>query len=224
MMRRALAVSVLGHALLAAGLLAWHLHQTPPKPDITPQVEVMLGGGGHPTPQPPTPGPPPQPPHAPATPASTPSPPTPPAPNPPAPDPAASHPPMQAATAAAPSPPPSPEAQAPVRLDPNESGPLGSILDPNQTLLRPAQADTGNRPPDYPPDAVRAGQHGTVTLRLHIAADGTVARAQVAVSSGTPSLDQAAVAGITAWHFKPALRDGVPVPDTIDMAIEFRLP
>ena len=53
---------------------------------------------------------------------------------------------------------------------------------------------------------------------------GRWVQAEVADSSGSPRLDQAALAQIGGWRFHPAARPhGVPVADTIEMAIAFRL-
>jgi protein TonB len=50
-----------------------------------------------------------------------------------------------------------------------------------------------------------------VRLRLLIRVDGTVGRAEVAVASGRPDLDEAAVAAAWGWRFLPATRDGRPI-------------
>jgi protein TonB len=101
---------------------------------------------------------------------------------------------------------------------------MADITDPTHEMLRPATAASGNMPPTYPSDAVRLQQHGRVTLRLHVTADGHVADAEIAISSGFPQLDQAALSSIAEWRFRPAEQGGKPVPDVIEMAVEFRIP
>ncbi len=64
------------------------------------------------------------------------------------------------------------------------------------------------------PGGAAAGQaavRGRVRVRLLVLADGTVAAAEILVSSGDPELDQAARRGLMRWRFLPARRDGVPV-------------
>ena len=78
--------------------------------------------------------------------------------------------------------------------------------------------------PPYPPPARRAGMEGNVTLRLTVLADGHVGEAQVAVSSGHALLDEAAQAWIVGhWTYKPALKDGAPVPSHATALVTFAL-
>jgi periplasmic protein TonB len=84
-------------------------------------------------------------------------------------------------------------------------------------------ARTITRPP-YPPIEKRLGHTGTVSLRLMIAADGTVTDAIVTRSSGYPALDAAAVAWITShWRYKPATRDGQAVTSQANANMKFEL-
>ncbi len=50
-----------------------------------------------------------------------------------------------------------------------------------------------------------------VRLRVLVRADGTVGRVEVAVASGRPELDTAAVDAAKGWRFLPARRDGQAV-------------
>jgi periplasmic protein TonB len=76
-----------------------------------------------------------------------------------------------------------------------------------------------NRPPIYPKDAEMRGQHGEVVLVIHVAETGVATSADVAQTSGVPSLDQAALDAVRKWHFRPALRAGRAVP--FDMPFRF---
>ena len=100
---------------------------------------------------------------------------------------------------------------------------MASLRDHTHDILRQATAQTGNPPPLYPPESVRLKEHGLVTLRLHVTAQGRVSRAEIAVSSGSPRLDQAAIAGMSAWQFHPALQNGRPVADVIELSAAFNL-
>ncbi|KQW97313.1 energy transducer TonB [Massilia sp. Root418] len=64
--------------------------------------------------------------------------------------------------------------------------------------------------PDYPRNAQRNGDTGTVTLALLIGTDGRVADSKVEKSSGFRELDRAAQVGLGLCRFKPATIDGVP--------------
>jgi protein TonB len=214
-MRKGLAVSAGAHGVLAALVVGWALLHRPAPPDTPPQVDILLGGGGTPAPPAAAPQPPPRTPAKPA-PKATPKPPRPAAAGPPA------APPPTPATAQSPATPP-PPTKPPTPVKSGETGPMASLRDPQHDILHPATAETGNPPPLYPAESVRLKEHGLVTLRLHVTAEGTVSAAEVAISSGSPRLDQAAVAGMSAWHFRPALRDGRPVPDVIELSAAFNL-
>lgn len=64
--------------------------------------------------------------------------------------------------------------------------------------------------PDYPSASRRMEEEGTVGLRFLVGADGKVLQSEVAKSSGYKRLDEAARAGLTKCHFKPATVDGKP--------------
>jgi periplasmic protein TonB len=109
-----------------------------------------------------------------------------------------------------------------IRLGDGSGGPAADILD-STGRLRSAKADTGNIPPEYPLEAARRLEQGTVVLRLFIAASGDVSDVIVLHSSGSRSLDQTAADRLRTWHFTPALKDGKPVPDVMDQAVNFTL-
>jgi D-alanyl-D-alanine endopeptidase (penicillin-binding protein 7) len=71
--------------------------------------------------------------------------------------------------------------------------------------------------PVWPLADLRAEHQGAVTLRFLVNADGTVADSEIKKSSGYPSLDEAARAGIAQCRFKPATKDGQPVQDWMHM-------
>ncbi|MRW89262.1 TonB family protein [Duganella sp. FT80W] len=64
--------------------------------------------------------------------------------------------------------------------------------------------------PDYPKNALRNGDTGTVMLAFLIGSDGKVADSRIEKSSGFRELDRAAQAGLTLCKFKPGTVDGVP--------------
>lgn len=71
-----------------------------------------------------------------------------------------------------------------------------------------ANAD-GCAKPDYPINAARNGDTGTVTLALLVGADGRVQDARVQKTSGHRELDRAALNALSLCQFKPAMNNGV---------------
>ena len=227
----ALLASIWLHAtILAAVLLRPHPADDAAKdPETRASVELVVGNDAPQQPTPTSQPPPPPPPAAPPSPLPDPEPaplpapealpaPGPPALGPPALGPPALGPPSLGPPEIVPPPPPVPPA---VNLGGDEPGRPAEFAVDDKTLRR-ATADTGNKTPIYPAEAVRRHEQGLVTLRLHIAADGHVAAIDLLSSSGSRSLDDAASAQLATWHFKPALQDGLPVADVLDIGINFR--
>jgi periplasmic protein TonB len=78
----------------------------------------------------------------------------------------------------------------------------------------------------YPPTARRLGQEGLVAVALCVGPDGKLSKAPtVAKSSGTASLDEAAVrfANATSGHWKPATEEGKPVEKCSQLPVRFTL-
>ncbi len=76
--------------------------------------------------------------------------------------------------------------------------------------------------PVYPEEYRRARVAGIVILELAITETGAVEQVGVLKSIG-PGLDMAAVKAVRQWTFKPATRDGKPVPILFNLTINFRL-
>lgn len=78
--------------------------------------------------------------------------------------------------------------------------------------------------PAYPPASRRAGEAGSVVVSVLVGTDGRVADAGIARSSGFERLDGAAIRQAkTAWRFRPATRDGVPVESRHQITVTFVL-
>jgi protein TonB len=230
----AAAIAVLAHvlavlAILAAQRLSPHPAAVPPLAQDPPTIEMVedqnrYAGGSKPTPP------------------ATPTPPAPPAPPAPpkqagAPDPSDQQPPAPA-TADETTPPdakksPDPQQQAPsptpqaqqqqpeVALDPADGLGYGHQDDPH---IIPASPDShANKMPPYPRAAGRRGEEGSVQMLVRIAADGSVEGIDVAVSSGYPDLDETATRAVSHWHFRPAIRDGVPVPTQMMQVFNYHI-
>jgi protein TonB len=67
------------------------------------------------------------------------------------------------------------------------------------------------KPPRYPVESRRKHEQGTVVLSLIVGLDGAVESINVAQSSGSSRLDNAARDAVKGWRWKPILRSGQPV-------------
>jgi protein TonB len=101
----------------------------------------------------------------------------------------------------------------------------GTDSDSNAEVLAgrvlPAMPDDRfrNRPPPYPLEAEIAGEAGEVVVIIHVSAYGVATGADLEQSSGSASLDQAALTAVRKWHFHPAMKEGQAVP--FDMPFRF---
>lgn len=115
--------------------------------------------------------------------------------------------------APAPAPPPAPVAAM-------ASAPLPSPPPP----MPPRPVDYLNNPkPTYPALSRRLGEEGSVHLRVLVNADGSVARLEMAKSSGHPRLDRSAMETVPSWKFVPAQQGGKPIADWVTVPIQFTL-
>jgi protein TonB len=74
-------------------------------------------------------------------------------------------------------------------------------------------------PPKYPKAALMNEETGTVALMFLISPDGKVTDSKIDKSSGSKSLDKAALNAFTQCKFKPGTKDGKP--DTLWAKVEF---
>jgi TonB family protein len=88
------------------------------------------------------------------------------------------------------------------------------------TFTRAVLLNTGR--PQYNEQARQNYTQGVVIMWLSIGADGEVK--QVRVTKGLPDgLNEQAIATAMKLKFKPATRDGVAVPSTLNMTVDFNL-
>lgn len=80
-----------------------------------------------------------------------------------------------------------------------------------------------NPAPLYPLASRRAGEEGTVTLRVRVAPDGLATSVEVERSSGSPHLDAAALEAVKGWRFTPARRGADAVESWMLVPVVFRL-
>ncbi len=77
--------------------------------------------------------------------------------------------------------------------------------------------------PAYPRSARLAGIEGVVRLRLRLDAEGRLEEAHVALSSGSPALDEAALSAARASRYAPSRLGSRGVPAETEATYRFRL-
>jgi len=80
-----------------------------------------------------------------------------------------------------------------------------------------------NPSPQYPQAARRAGEQGTVMLRVLVKRDGLPDRVEVEKSSGSTRLDAAARDTVWGWRFVPARLGDDPIESWVLVPVVFRL-
>jgi len=80
-----------------------------------------------------------------------------------------------------------------------------------------------NPAPRYPLAARRAGEQGTVTLKVRVTSEGLPERVEVEKTSGSSRLDAAALDAVRQWRFVPARRGATPVESWVLVPVVFRL-
>ena len=77
--------------------------------------------------------------------------------------------------------------------------------------------------PSYPPAARRAGEEGSVQLRILVDERGLPGEVQIVKSSGFARLDQAAIEAVRRWRFIAATNGSQAVAAWTQVSITFRL-
>lgn len=126
---------------------------------------------------------------------------------------------VQATTEAVPEPTPGP---AQVQAD---VPPAQPTTPSNSGAMRSAVLADANScaKPDYPVNAARKGETGTVTLALLVGADGRVSSSRVLTGSGSRDLDRAAVNALSLCKFKPAMNGGTAQAGWAQIAYDWKL-
>ena len=90
-------------------------------------------------------------------------------------------------------------------------------------LPRPLNSESVSLRKYYPPQALKEGFEGDVTLRLLIDADGTVAKVDIVSDPGS-GLGPAAARMVKAeYRFSPGKVNGLPVATTVPFTVHFTL-
>ena len=80
-----------------------------------------------------------------------------------------------------------------------------------------------NPKPVYPWAARRRGDEGRVTLRVRVSAQGAALAVEIAGSSGSSLLDEAALDAVRRWRFVPARRGNEAIESWVSVPIVFRI-
>ena len=100
-------------------------------------------------------------------------------------------------------------------------------LDPTTAYFPPTpqvqgrSGTLGNRPPVYPELARKLGHEGKVFLSVDVDKTGLPIHVQIQKSSNHPLLDEAALAAVRQWRFRPARIGAVPVDSKVRVPICF---
>ncbi len=97
-----------------------------------------------------------------------------------------------------------------------EAPPAGPQETRSARVLRPEE-------PPYPAAARRLGEQGVVLVRVLVGVDGHAEQVELAGSSGSPRLDDAALRSVRRWLFRPAGSGEGPVASWTTVRVVFRL-
>lgn len=115
-------------------------------------------------------------------------------------------------------PPPAPVAPEEPKAAPIKVAPVAEIEPPGF-----GAAYLNNPPPEYPPAAKRLSLQGTVLLRVLVSPEGLPEKISILTSSGSPSLDDAAIKTVKQWTFVPARQGDHAVAGSVNVPIRYSL-
>ena len=111
-----------------------------------------------------------------------------------------------------------------VQMDEQPAAPTDNAATDSAPVLDSSAVKIRNRnDPVYPSASRRAGEEGTVLLKILIGVDGRAQDVQVSKSSRFSRLDDAAVDAVRKWRFAPAVQGGNATAGWVTMPITFRL-
>ncbi|HVR61807.1 MAG TPA: TonB family protein [Polyangia bacterium] len=99
--------------------------------------------------------------------------------------------------------------------------PRGSSAQPVVDIRPPAVVE--EQRPAYPAEARAGAVRGDVAVTATIDAAGAVTGVEIARGLA-PALDRAALEAASRWRFRPATRDGVPIPSRVQLLFHFEPP
>ena len=117
-----------------------------------------------------------------------------------------------------------PPPQPPIVVD--DPSPVDILAPPPAPPSAVASVDSVSKnmnKPRYPPQELRRGIEGTVTLLITIGINGEVIKIEIETSSGNRNLDRAARKAAEKWRFNPELRDGQRVVGKVRIDVDFEI-
>ena len=105
------------------------------------------------------------------------------------------------------------------RQVPQQPASGGAVVTPG-VVQRPMVRPVYNPSPEYPEQALQRGQEGLVTIRVTVAADGTVRSARLHASSSHATLDTAALQVVRQWRFMVTAKK--PMKGAVDVIVPIR--
>jgi len=117
---------------------------------------------------------------------------------------------------------PSPGERSGTITAPRPAAPV-QVANAAPTPVRFSASYLQNPAPRYPLAARRAGEQGTVTLKVLVSVDGLPRRVEVEKTSGASRLDAAALDAVRRWRFVPARRGAAPIESWVLVPVVFRL-
>lgn len=95
---------------------------------------------------------------------------------------------------------------------------------PMAKITRDPSPLASNQAPKYPPQALRSGVEGSVSVRVEVDASGMPTDVKVVERSGERSrdLDRAVTDAVRKWRFEPAMENGKAVAGAVVVPVEFR--
>ena len=77
--------------------------------------------------------------------------------------------------------------------------------------------------PEYPIEALRDHEEGEARIQVALDAFGNIEDVRIAHSSGSRTLDRAAMDAVRYWHFRPAVHEGQATSSQIEVPVDFHL-
>jgi TonB family protein len=107
-----------------------------------------------------------------------------------------------------------------MQTEADDSTDIGTIYNVGQRVSAPVLSYSVS--PEYTDEARRAKVQGTVIVSIIVDTKGIPRNPQVVRPLGM-GLDQKAIEAVMRFRFKPAMKDGMPVPVNLNIEVNFKL-